>query len=553
MEEGEGLEVQLREGMKFCESAGYEYEVYEESVSGGKEFMERDEYRRMSDDIREGKIEGVYIRNVSRGWRDDRYKWSFVDMLNENKCRLFSGGKEIDLNDKKDMMFLGLESLMYDYNRYDIIKQTSDGRVNKWKKGLGYGGLLMYGYKRERENKESIIVVDKVRSRLVKDVYKLYSRKDCSDIMNCYERIRNKYVDKDLYDDINYRLIRKIIMNDYCGKLYINDKKNNEVYEFDVDEIIDKELNDKCKKKYEEGLSLKRGNNKENYLLKNKVNCKCGMKMWIYGSIGKNGSYAYYKCSKEDIKRRQKQTKGMMDVEISNISCSNKGVRVDLLEEVIWEGLFKFLERSEVLGSEYKKRVEEGKGKKNEFKGKLKYYEDELKKNKEKEVKSMDMVLDGLWSKDDYKNWKNKNDEKVKDINIRIENLEFEINKMNLSDDVFDDYVSLMKKDLNKEKNIKSFKDRFNKIRKYINNIVVDRIDKNNFKIDVFMNLDVLKNVSFEINNKNSKNKFYILNFLKYINGKLVYKKFNINNDLVLLIKYNKIRNDVYVEKFELV
>ena len=547
MDDGEGIDVQMKEGITYCSNNNFEYKVYEESVSGGKDFLERDVYRQLNDDIREGEIEGVYIRNVGRGWRDDRYKWSFVDMLKENECRLFSGGKEYDLNDKKDLMLLGLESIMYDFNRYDIVKQTTDGRVNKWKRGLGYSGRLMFGYKRIRDGKDKIIVVDEEKKKLIIDVYKMYLRKDCKDVRICYSRIKKKYEGSILYDLINYRLIYKILKNNYNGVLIINDSKNNEVYEFNVEPIIDNIINEKVKLKEKTVVGVRRGNSKTNYLLKGKVDCSCGMNMWVFGSSYKDGkNYGYYKCSRSEVLKR-KELGGLIDKEISKECGKGKSIRIDDLDSIIWNGLFDFLEESEVLKEEYKLRVEEKKGKKNEFVGKIKYYNGELVKLDEKKNNSVDLLLERVMSKDEFKEWKIKiYDVEKSKIDSRLESLNSEYDKIDFEENIFDDYIKLMKKDLKKERYIDSFKDRLNKINKYVKNIVVDKIDKHNYDIFVKLNLDIVDDYKLV---KEKDKKFYTLNFSKYIYGNLIYKN---NYYLDLMFKYNK-KERLELVKFDIV
>ena len=98
-EEGVGLENQKLEGIRFCESKGYDYKIYMDDISGMKNFDERVMFNKMRTDLNNNKINGIWIWNVGRGWRDDRYKWEFIDMFKGDK-KLFSMGREFDLTDK---------------------------------------------------------------------------------------------------------------------------------------------------------------------------------------------------------------------------------------------------------------------------------------------------------------------------------------------------------------------------------------------------------------------------------------------------------------------
>ena len=60
-------------------------------------------------------------------------------------------------------------------------------------------------------------------------------------------------------------------------------------------------------------------------------------------------------------------------------------------------------------------------------------------------------MLDNTLSKSDYKDWKeNKFDVKIKEINKRIKEIDSEIGRLEVNESVVDDYINLMKSDLDK-------------------------------------------------------------------------------------------------------
>ena len=516
-EEGVGLENQKLEGIRFCESKGYDYKIYMDDISGMKNFDERIMFNKMRTDLNNNKINGIWIWNVGRGWRDDRYKWEFIDMFKGDK-KLFSMGREFDLTDKNELMMIGMSSLFYDFNRRDLLDNMIGGRRVKWSKGIGFSGGIGFGYKRVKENGESIIVVDEEKSKIVKDIYKTYVRKDILNIKGCWENIIKKY--PKYKDELNYDRVYKILRSDrYKGKSVIFDKKEQKEYEFQYDRIIEDEMYDKVKEKDKKIYGNREGNTKNKYLLKGKVRCKCGDKMWV---LGGGSSYKYYMCQRNKHINKKIKFGSFKKTEIKEKCEFNSRISVDMLEKNVWEGLFQFLENNKKIKNEYKKRFEKQMGNKNEYVGKKKYYLKELESWNDKKDNNVDLLLDNTLSKSDYKDWKeNKFDVKVKEINKRIKEIDSEIGRLEVNESVVDDYINLMKSDLDKEKGVSGFKDKLKKINKYIEEIGVENVDKSNWNIDIKMTQPYVDKGVIEVKDKS---KSYILNFSKLIQNNLIYK-----------------------------
>jgi site-specific DNA recombinase len=509
-EEGVGLDNQKLEGIKFCESKGFDYKVYMDDISGMKDFDQRKMFNKMRKDLNDKKINGVWIWNVGRGWRDDRYKWEFIDMF-KGDSKLFSMGREFNFKDKNDLMMVGMSSLFYDFNRRDLLDNMIGGRRVKWSRGVGYSGGVIFGYKRIKENGESIIVVDEERSEVVKDIYKTYLRKDVLNIKECWERIIKKY--PKYKEELMYDRVYKILRSErYKGKSVIFDKKEKKEYEFQFDRIIDDELYEKRYKKDKKTLGVRVANNtKEKYLLKGKMKCKCGDNMWIMGSK----TYKYYMCQRNLFNRKKKDFDSFKKSEVKDKCEFNSRISVESLERVIWSGLYEFLENSERLKGEYKIRYEKDLGNKNEFIGKKKYYQKELDSWNSKKNNNVDLLLDNTLSKEDFNNWKeNKFEVEVETIKNRLVEIDNELNKLELSESMVDSYIELMREDLNKEKDLTGFKDKLKKINKYVDEIKVENVGSNKWNLDVKLFQPFMEDNLIELRDKS---KDYILNFNKLI------------------------------------
>ena len=510
-EEGVGLENQKEEGIRFCESKGFDYRVYMDDISGMKNFDERKMFNELRKDLLDKKINGIWIWNVGRGWRDDRYKWEFIDLINQSNGKLFSMGREFDLNDKNDLMIVGMSSLFYDFNRRDLLDNMIGGRRVKWSKGVGFSGGVGFGYKRIKEKGESIIVIDEDRSKVVKDIYKTFVRKDVLNIKDSWGRIIKKY--PQYKDEINYDKHYQILKSDrYKGKRILVDKKLDKEYEFKYERIIEDEMYDKVKNKWKKIYGVRKGNSKSKYLLKGKMKCQCGENMWLLGGSGK---YKYYHCNSKKYDNKKEKFNSFKGKDYKG-KCkynNNSKIGLELIEKVVWDSLYKFLDNSETLKNEYKKRYEKKLGNKNSFVGKKKYYEMKLEEWEEMKNNNVSYLLNNTLNEKDFKDWKkNKFDVEVDKIKLRLKEIDKELSKMELNENVVEDYIEIMKSDLEKEKSLSGFKDRLKKINQYIEEIVVKNKDKNNWVLDIKLSQNLNDNGVIEVNEK-SKNLY--INFVQ--------------------------------------
>jgi len=261
-------------------------------------------------------------------------------------------------------------------------------------------------------------------------------------------------------------------------------------------------------------------------------------------------TYKYYMCQRNLFNRKKKDFDSFKKSEVKGKCEFNSRISVGSLEKVIWNGLYEFLENSEKMKGEYKKRYERELGNKNEFIGKKKYYQKELKGWNKKKLNNVDLLLDNTLSKSDYKNWEeNKFNVEVEIIKNRLTEIDNELNKLELSESMVESYIELMREDLNKEKDLTGFKDKLKKINKYVDEIKVENIDTNQWNLDVRLFQPFIEENLIELKDK-SKN--YILNFNKLIQNNLIYKlewMFVIRFKITKLFWYN---GDYVIEDLKL-
>ena len=123
------------------------------------------------------------------------------------------------------------------------------------------------------------------------------------------------------------------------------------------------------------------------------------------------------------------------------------------LEKVVWDSLYEFLNESEQIKKEYKKRFEDNLGEKDRVYSKLSYYDKEMEKLEVRKSKFLSLWVDGEVSDKDKEVWIEKEYNQKKDkINKKIRGLEKELSKYDNSKKI-DGWMDLMRSDLLKEYN----------------------------------------------------------------------------------------------------
>ena len=91
--ENTSLKNQKDNGISFCKNNGWEYEIFSESVSGGKEFSDRNIFDSLSDKLLNKELDGIWFNYWDRGWRNDRIKHFFIQLVKDSGCKVFVGNE----------------------------------------------------------------------------------------------------------------------------------------------------------------------------------------------------------------------------------------------------------------------------------------------------------------------------------------------------------------------------------------------------------------------------------------------------------------------------
>jgi len=103
---------QKQNGIKFCESNNYDYIVYSDLISGVTLMEDRNEGNKLVNDLREDKVDGVWVNGEDRLHRDFNESVIFKKILIENNKKYFVCNREVDFNGESHQIVNTILSLL---------------------------------------------------------------------------------------------------------------------------------------------------------------------------------------------------------------------------------------------------------------------------------------------------------------------------------------------------------------------------------------------------------------------------------------------------------
>jgi site-specific DNA recombinase len=479
------LTNQKLRGIEFCERNGYDYELFSEQISGGVVLEDRKMFDKLSNNLLSGELDAIWLLSWDRGWRDDLIKHYFIRLVESSRCKVFVDGIEKDVLSGEGKLELGFFSLMNDFERNKIVSRLRGGKRSRWRQGKGLSGKVPIGY---QKSEDGVWEVNEEESKVVKDVFKFFLYKSVTSVNEVYERIVKKYGREVNGKKLTYHIVQSILQSEYyCGLYTIRDKEIDEVFEFNIGSIVDDLTIERVKDKRRVNRSFKKTNEKKRLLLKGLVYCEdCNQLMWLQSQKQNGKDYSSYVC--QYVKRKYlKEYNGIGKDEFKVCSCySSNRVNVKKLDYVVWNSLMDFLKDSDTLKRVYRKKYEEGRSGKDALLGKMKYYKSLIDEWK---AKRLTMISDWLGiegGKELFVEWeKEKYNVKVGEFEQRIYELSNDLSNYEESVDDVEDYIDLMKSDIESLQYCDDFNTKRAKIVEYVKEVRVKRLDKDDFSISI--------------------------------------------------------------------
>ena len=350
----------------------------DDGVSGTT--LERPGLDKLRDKAFHGKVNKVYVLSPDRLSRKSAHQILLIDELKRLGVSVVFYNREIG-DTPEDQMLLQIQGVISEYEREKILERSRRGKLyaaNKGKVNVLSGAPFGYYYQKVSEGCEAAYVIHLEEAKIVREAFKLYCKKQLSIGEIAREFTRKEYKTRTgltfwersviwgmlrnpaYYGKAAFRKTTRVRRNKKT-KLAIEstrpmrsekssprDRPKSDWITIPVPALIDETTFKIAEAKLKQNQKLSPRNNKRyNYLLSGLLRCKtCGYS--IYGKPASNSKYKrlYYRCMGQDGHR---WPEGRV--------CSGHPVRVEAIDELVWESVKGLLlEPSKVL-EEYETRI----------------------------------------------------------------------------------------------------------------------------------------------------------------------------------------------------
>lgn len=350
MQKNESIEAQVYEIMEYAKSNNFTVvKTFTDRAKSGRCVEKRDGFLEMIDFCKErnNNVSIVLCHKIDRFARDKADYYHYKKLLSSLGISIHFVADKIDTSEKTSAFseaFLSVMSQMYSEN---LANEVMKGLKNNARKCRHTGGVPCLGYNVNPKTK--LLEINEDEKEIVYLIFDLYGRFGYS-----YSQVANE-VNKKGYktkrgNSFTANSIYDIIRNPKYNGVYtynVRESKNpygkrnnrkiksaNDIIRIEggCPKIIDDALWELCQDRLnrtEKTNNIRQYESKEQYLLKNKIYCECGRKM--YGNRRRCGRakqpYVTYVCS------GKKQKTG----------CKNKEINKTYIEKFVVNQLISFI------------------------------------------------------------------------------------------------------------------------------------------------------------------------------------------------------------------
>jgi len=155
-------------------------EYVDDGYTGGN--FDRPDFKRMLADIEKGKINCIITKDLSRFGRDHIDTGYYLERyLPKINVRYIAIGDNVDTKDVSGLQFLSFKLSFNDYYIQDISGKIKSVKHKKMKNGEYQAGIAPYGYMKDTEIKNHLIIDENV-AHIVKEIFEMYAYKDMSTV-----------------------------------------------------------------------------------------------------------------------------------------------------------------------------------------------------------------------------------------------------------------------------------------------------------------------------------------------------------------------------------
>ena len=126
-------------------------DVYGDFGRSGTQIKGREEFQRMMQDCRDGKIDLIYVKSISRFGRNMADVLASIRELQKLHVRVIFEKEGLDTADQQSELIFGIMATIAEEESRSIMQNMNWGRVERLKKGRPFGAVT-YGYQEKKDH-----------------------------------------------------------------------------------------------------------------------------------------------------------------------------------------------------------------------------------------------------------------------------------------------------------------------------------------------------------------------------------------------------------------
>jgi len=403
---------QIEALIQYAQTEGYkvpsEWIFQDEGYSGSH--LVRPSLERVRDLASEGQIEAILAYSPDRLSRSYAHQVLLIEEFSRNGVEvLFIKSPKADTPEQK--LLLQFQGMIAEYERALITERSRRGKRFKAKSGIVNvlsGAPYGYRYVKKTELSSAYYKIIEEEARIVDEIYRLYTKElvsigEITRRLNvqgvptkkgksAWERttvwgiLRNPaYIGKACYGKtekierkkITRPLRKKAGFSPRCSSS--REKPREQWIEIAVPAIIKPEVFDLAQERLQKNKQLSTRGSKEITLLQGMLVCsECGYAFYRTSTRTSKKKIYYYRCLGSDDYRYQ-----------NGRVCSQRPVRADYMDDLVWKEIMKLLKTPELIKSEIDKRIKQA-----QEVSPVKLRKETLLRKKTKIEKGIDRLLD---------------------------------------------------------------------------------------------------------------------------------------------------------------
>lgn len=405
-------------------------------ISGAS--LERPGLDKLRDKALAGEVSKVYILAPDRLSRKSAHQILLIEEMKRLGVSFAFVNRDIG-DTPEDQMLLQIQGVVAEYEREKILERSRRGKLYAAQKGkinVLAGAPYGYHYKKASEIQDAIYLIHPCESLVVKETFTLYCEKGMSigeiarnfTMKNYLTRTGNKFWGRSMIWGMlknpaymgkaafrktkRVRRFRKTKLareskNSSHSELSSKRSRPKEEWIYiPVPALVDEKIFEYAQIKLQENIKFASRNNKRyNYLLTGLLRCKtCGYSIYGRSASGKY-PHLYYRCVGQDGFRLP-----------NGRVCEGHPVRIESIDELVWESVKVLLLNPQSLFDEYQRRLNKGSTQESMIERK----KSEMERFKRERSRLIDLFQSGLVEKSEIES-------KLKSVRSTLEQLDNEI------------------------------------------------------------------------------------------------------------------------------